>query len=433
MEVLPEKGYPDLLCEGRGITHEFRLPASKPLRVLEEVDLAVRPNEVVALLGPSGSGKSTALRILAGLIQPTQGQVYYKGQPLTGLNPGMALVFQHFALLPWMTVEQNIRVVLKAGGLAAADVADRTRQAIHWVGLGGFEKVYPPDLSGGMKQRVGMARALAVQPELLFMDEPFSQVDALTAEGLRAEVLELWSAGKHQVSSILLVSHDIMEVAYMADRIVILTTSPGRVRTVVDNPLPHPRDYRSGKMLDLVDHLYDLVIHSEKAEIGSRGPAAYRLLEPLPDAAPSEIVGLLEYLQARGGREDLFRIASDTGQKFGRVIKVAKAAEILEFVSNPRRMVILESDGRDYLRHDQPERKSLWRSKLLKLRLFQDVYAALERQPTPGIERDFVLETMLLNMPQQNYEKMFKTFINWARFGELFTYDDQTGLISLTS
>src|SRR5262249_55869831 len=157
--------------------------------------------------------------------------------------------------------------------------------------------------------------------------------------------------------------------------------------------------------LDLVDHLYDLVIHSEKAEVGSRGPAAYRPLEPLPDAAPSEIIGLLEYLQARGGREDLFRIASDTGHKFGRVIKVAKAAEMLEFVSNPRRMVILESDGRDFLRHDQPERKTLWRSKLLKLRLFQDVYAALQRQPTPGIERDFVLETMLLNMPQQNYEK----------------------------
>jgi NitT/TauT family transport system ATP-binding protein len=278
-----------------------------------------------------------------------------------------------------------------------------------------------------------MARALAVQPEILFMDEPFSQVDALTTESLRAEVIDFWSAKRHQVSSILLVSHDIMEVVYMADRIVLFETNPGRVRTVIENPLPYPRDYRSAKVLDLVDHIYEIVTHSEMPDAKVRPAGQSGIFEPLPDALPTEIIGLMEYLNGRGGREDVFRIASDTGHKFGRVMKVAKAAEMLEVVSTSRRMVILEKDGRDYLRSSQPERKLLWKAKLLKLRLFQEIHAVLQRQPKQQIERDFVLETMVLNMPQQNYEKMFSTFINWARFGDLFTYDETTQTVSLSS
>jgi NitT/TauT family transport system ATP-binding protein len=235
-----------VLCEARDVSHDFRLPNGQALRVLEQVNVTVGANEVVALLGPSGCGKSTILRMLAGLIRPTTGEIFYHDQPLTGLNPGVAIVFQSFALYPWMTVRQNIGVVLEVMGVAPEEIAERTERVIERVGLAGFEGAYPRELSGGMKQRVGTARALAVDPEILFMDEPFSQVDALTAESLRAEVLDIWGAKERRLSSILMVSHDITEVAFMADRIVVLGGAhPSGVRKIVKNDLPRPRDYRS--------------------------------------------------------------------------------------------------------------------------------------------------------------------------------------------
>src|SRR2546429_5007391 len=241
----PSLDEPEILCEARHVSNAFALPKGKLLRVLEDISVAVASNEVVALLGPSGSGKSTVLRILAGLIKPSHGDVLYRGQPLHGLNPGVAIVFQSFALFPWMTVRQNVQAVLDARAVQRSEAAERAEQAIGRVGLGGFEDAYPRELSGGMKQRVGMARALVVDPEILFMDEPFSQVDALTAESLRAEVLDIWSAAETNPVSIVMVSHDIKEVVYMADRIVVMGAKPGRIRTVVENRLPRPRDYRA--------------------------------------------------------------------------------------------------------------------------------------------------------------------------------------------
>jgi NitT/TauT family transport system ATP-binding protein len=420
------------LSEVRHVTHEFPQPNGKPLRVLQDVSLAVHGNEIVALLGPSGCGKSTVLRILAGLIQPTQGNVLYHDQPLIGLNPGVAIVFQSFALYPWMTVTENIETVLTAAGLAGDEVHERAGQAIHMVGLSGFEEAYPRELSGGMKQRIGMARALSVDPELLFMDEPFSQVDALTAESLRAEVIDIWQARHSRLSSILMVSHDIKEVVYMADRIVILAANPGRVRTVVENKLPRPRDYRSPQVLALVDHLHDIITGSELPDVPAMqaGPQPV-VYEPLPEATSSEIVGLLEYLDARGGKEDLFRIANDTHKDFGRVINVVKAAELLNFVDTPRRLVVLEPDGQRFVKAAPGDRQALWREQLLKLRLFRDVREALLREPRHQVDRDFLLETIVLNMPQENYETTFNTFIRWARFGDLFAYDEDTQMISL--
>ncbi len=230
--------------------------------------MTVGASEVVALLGPSGSGKSTILRMLAGLITPTHGEVFYHSHPLHGLNPGVAIVFQSFALFPWMTVTENVRVVLEVLRLSRQEIAERAERGITRVGLGGFEKAYPRELSGGMKQRVGMARALAVEPEILFMDEPFSQVDALTAETLRAEVLDIWSAKERSLSSILMVSHDIKEVVFMADRIIVLGGAhPAQVRKVVQNDLPRPRDYRAPEFLQLVDHLHDIITGSELPDV----------------------------------------------------------------------------------------------------------------------------------------------------------------------
>jgi NitT/TauT family transport system ATP-binding protein len=421
-----------VLCEAKSISQQFKLPNGQPLQVLSDVSLSIYPNEIVALLGPSGCGKSTILRILAGLVRPTQGEVLYHGEPLHGLNPGAAIVFQSFALYPWLTVAENVRVVLKAAGIAPAEIDDRAERVIRMVGLAGFDDAYPRELSGGMKQRVGMARALSVDPEILFMDEPFSHVDALTAESLRAEVVDIWASLDKNPSSIVIVSHDIKEVVYMADRIVILGANPGVVRTVVENRLPHPRDYRSPEALALVDQLHDIIMGHELPDVPAAavGPGL-PCIESLPEATSSEIVGLLEYLDARGGREELFRIASDTHHGFGQMINIVEGAELLNLVDTPKRMVILDQAGREYLRATPEARPAIWRRELLKLQLYRKVYDALQRDPAHEINQDFVLETIVLHMPNEHYEKVFDTFIRWARFGDLFAYDETAETISL--
>jgi NitT/TauT family transport system ATP-binding protein len=414
------------LCELRHVHHDFPQPNGQPRCVLDDVNLAVRPNEMVALIGPSGCGKSTVLRILAGLIKPTAGDVLVHGNPLAGINPDIAIVFQSFALLPWLTVAENIAVVLRAAGRANADISPAVERVLTTVGLGGFAEAYPRELSGGMKQRVGIARALAVDPEVLFMDEPFSQVDALTAESLRAEVTDIFQAHGHRLKSILMVSHDTKEVAFLADRIVVLSANPGRIRTVIDNPLPRPRDYRAPAFLALVDRLHE-VITGVGLPDRAPAPAAPPVVEALPRAAPSEIVGLLEYLDARGGREDLFRIAHDTGKPFGPMIEIVEAAEMLEFVDTPKRLVVLDAAGRAFLTATPAERPGVWREQLLRLRLFRDVRDALVRHPGEAVPRMFVLETLVLHLPQEDYEQQFDTFVQWARFGDLFAYDETTG------
>src|ERR1043166_2983590 len=232
----------------------------------------------------------------------TQGEVLYRGNRVDDLTPGVSIVFPSFALYPWMTVLQNIEVVLRAAALPPQRIREHAGRSIRMVGRAGFEEASPRELSGGMKQPLGMARALSVDPEILFMDEPFSHVDALTAEGLRAEVIDLWAPPDKNPSSILMVSHDIKEVVYMADRIIVLSSHPGRVRTVVENPLPRPRDYRSRESEELVDYLHEIITGAEMPAVPAATPARPRI-EPLPQATTSEIVGLLEYLDAHGGED----------------------------------------------------------------------------------------------------------------------------------
>ena len=422
-----------VLCEARHVSHDFVLPNGQRLRVLENVNVTVGANEVVALLGPSGSGKSTILRMMAGLIKPSEGEVFYHDQPLHTLNPGVAIVFQSFALYPWMTVTENVRVALEAIKLEPKEIAQRAERAITLVGLAGFEHTYPRELSGGMKQRVGMARALAVEPEILFMDEPFSQVDALTAETLRAEVLDIWSAKERSLSSILMVSHDIKEVAFMADRIIVLGGAhPARVRKVVENELPRPRDYRAPELLRLVDQLYEIITGSELPDVPAGPPTPEpEFVEPLPPVSAVEIVGLLEYLDLRSGQDDIFRIATATNREFGKVITIVKAAEMLNFVDTPKRTVLLEPLGKRFVRGAADERQRIWRDQLLSLHLVKEIYRTLKRQRKHKLDRDFILETIVIHMPQENYEQVFETLVGWARFGDLFHYDETTGVISL--
>jgi NitT/TauT family transport system ATP-binding protein len=276
-----------------------------------------------------------------------------------------------------------------------------------------------------------MARALAVDPEVLLMDEPFSQVDALTAESLRAEVLDIWGGHARRLSSILLVSHDIKEVAYMADRIVVLGANPGRVRKVVADRLPRPRDYRSPALQALVDQLHELITRSELPDVPAAAGPAPTVVEPLPDVTPEEVVGLLEYLDARGGREEVFRIAADTNTRFDRVLAAVKAAEMLDFVDTPKRMVVLDRDGERFVKADAEGRQAIWRERVQRVGLFRAVTEALQRDPRHEVDRDFVLETIVLLLPQEDYERVFATFIAWARYGNLFAYDESTEALSL--
>ena len=421
------------LYEVRDVTHEFVTREGTRLRVLEDICLVIRPHEVVALLGPSGCGKSTLLRVLAGLVQPTRGSVLFHGRPLQGINPSVGFVFQTFALLPWMTVLQNVQLPLKARGLPADEVRQRSEAVIRLVGLQGFENAYPRELSGGMKQRVGIARALSIQPEVLLMDEPFSQVDALTAESLRAEIIDIWLAQDRHPSSIVIVSHDIQEVVYMADRIVVLSARPARVLRVVENPLPRPRDYRDPAFLELIDYLHEVIVGHEIPDVPTPLPPSESIWERLPDASTSEIIGLLEYLDARGGRENIFRIAAETSREFGRIIAVVKAAEMLNLVETPRQMVVISSIGRRFVQAGLEERKALWREQLFRLRLFQSVWDLLLRQPDHTVDADLVREKIIFAMPEEDYERVFTTLIRWARFGNLLDYDEASNRVRIGS
>ncbi|MBY4871434.1 MULTISPECIES: ABC transporter ATP-binding protein, partial [Burkholderia] len=199
------------------------------LLVLDDANLSLREGEIVGLLGRSGSGKSTLLRIIAGLIEPTGGEVTYLGKPLRGPAEGVAMVFQTFALFPWLTVLQNVEAGLEALGVGARERRERALAAIDLIGLDGFENAYPRELSGGMRQRVGFARALVVDPTILLMDEPFSALDVLTAETLRTDLLDLWTQGRMPIKSVLIVTHNIEEAVFMCDRILVLSSNPGRV------------------------------------------------------------------------------------------------------------------------------------------------------------------------------------------------------------
>ena len=420
------------LLELKGVQKWFDRGTGTPLRVLEDVNLVLRPNEVVCLIGPSGCGKSTILRICAGLIRPSQGETRYHGERLAGLTPGVAIVFQGFALFPWMTVFENVEAVLRAREVQDAEAAARARQAIRMVGLEGFERAYPRELSGGMKQRVGMARALSVDPEMLFMDEPFSQVDALTAEGLRAEILQIWDHAERNPSTILMVSHDPKEVAYMADRVVVLSANPGRIRTVIENRLPRPRDLRAPELLALVDQIHDVITSAELPDVVVSTVAASVLedaIEPLPQSKGSDVVALVDYLTARAGSADLFQLAAQTQTPFDRMVRVVKAAEMLDLVDTPRRLVVLTPLGQRFAAADPAVQQRLWREGILQLRLFRVVRELMELRGGE-LSHQELLEEIARRLPTEDPEATLETLVAWARFGGLFAYSDELGRLT---
>jgi NitT/TauT family transport system ATP-binding protein len=405
--------------------------------VLEDVSLAVDEEQILALLGHSGCGKSTLMRVLAGLIAPDAGTVRYCGAPLAGLNPGIAIVFQSFALYPWLTVADNIAEGLRARGADAATVRTTVERVVHLVGLAGSEDAYPRELSGGMKQRVGIARALAVEPEILCMDEPFSQVDALTAENLRGEVVRFWEDKETNPKTIFMVSHDVKEVVFMATRIVVMGAKPGRIRRIIENKLPYPRDYRSPAFQRLVDEIHAVITETEMPDAPDAPPcvtpAQALLWEPLPDAGASEVIGLLEVLDNHGGRADIFHLVDHIGQEFGHVLAVVKAAELLDFVDTPKQDVVLTREGAAFLAASVPERKAIFRDEIRTLRIFHDVLDLIARTEGHEVDVDVVLSTLALRLPYEDPDRMLLTLVNWGRHADLFDHDPARGELLMES
>lgn len=427
------------LCEVRGVTVCFGDPPSPP--VIEDVSLSIVPNEIVAVLGPSGCGKSTLMRVVVGLLKPTSGEVFARGHPLRGLHPGVAIVFQSFALFPWMTVRQNVEAALNNLGLDMDESNRRVLRCIEMVGLQGHENAYPKELSGGMKQRVGFARALAREPELLCMDEPFSALDVFTAETLRSELYDLWTGGKpggtkrHRppsLKSILMITHLIEDAVMLADRIVVMGTHPGRIRTILTNSMPHPRQYNSPAFVRMVAEIHREIVSEHLPDEAVAGADA-GCIEPIPFVHLSEIIGLMEIVHDRGGRTNVFDLDGLTTYDFGRTLSVVLGGEMLNFLDTPKDTVILTETGSRFLHEDINGRKRLLREQLLELQLFQSFITQLRESSGGQASKVQVLAHLAERFPHQNSERLFATIVEWGRYSELFEYSDQTEMLALVA
>src|SRR6185312_2334110 len=413
------------ICEARNVSVSFD-PSGERLAI-KDVTLAINPGEVVALLGPSGCGKSTLLRAVVGLIKPTSGQVLAHGDPLVGIHPGIAIVFQNFALYPWLTVRENVQVALNGLGLDSATGAARVARCIDMVGLDGSEEAYPKELSGGMKQRVGIARALARGPELLCMDEPFSALDVFTAESLRSEVYRLWTGGNGQtkpggaphgpvvtgVKSIMMITHIIEEAVFLADRIVVMGTRPGHIRQIVPNLIPHPRDYQSPAFLQLVQRLHDVIVSEhlpeETPEEKAAEAAGIPSCEPLPYVHLGEVFGLMEVVRDNGGQMDVFRLDSITDYDFGHTLAVVKAGEMLDLLDTPKNQDILTGEGKKFLDADMNARKVILNKLLQQLGVFRYVVQILKEAREQRLPEDVVREELAIRLPTEDIDQLFQT------------------------
>jgi len=422
------------IIEAREIEKGFQRPGGGQIQVIAPTNLSVEPGVIVALLGPSGSGKSTLLRMLSGLAAPSAGEVLWHGQALGEASPNAAIVFQSFALFPWLTVLENVEVPLLARGVKHVERHRRALRALDSVGLRGFETAYPKELSGGMKQRVGFARALVVEPEVLFMDEPFSALDVLTAENLRGELMELWLGKKIPTKSIFLVTHNIEEAVLLADRIIVLGRNPARVRADFRVPLSQPRERSSAEFLLYVDYIYKLMTQPElaagpPAAADREGKKPYR---PLPHARPGSIAGLVELLNERGGKEDLYRIAEELLMEVDDLLPIVEAAELLSFVKSERGDIELTGGGKAFAEADISTRKWLFReAALAHVTLLQQMNSALASKADHTMPVELFRDTLDEHFSDEDVQRQIETALHWGRYGEIFTYDSENDRLVL--
>ncbi len=422
------------IAEALQVEKSFLQPDGRQIQVIAPTDLSIEPDTITALLGPSGSGKSTLLRILTGLIRPSRGTVFWHGTPLGDCRPNLAIVFQSFALFPWLTVLDNVETPLLARGMAHMERHRRALRALHAVGLQGFETAYPKELSGGMKQRVGIARALAVEPEILFMDEPFSALDVLTAENLRGELMELWLAKKIPTRAIFLVTHNIEEAALLADRIILLGRNPASIRADFRIPLPQPRDRRSAEFLVYVDYIYKLMTQPqlEPAPPTTPAPALKVSYQMLPHARPGGIAGFLELLNDHGGREDLYHIADELLLDVNDLLPIVEGATLLAFARTEKGDVEITDKGREFAGADIAPRKILFReAALAHATLLQQINSSLASKSDGAMPLEFFRDILEEHFSEKEAQRQIDTALYWGRYGEIFTYDSKSDRLLL--
>jgi NitT/TauT family transport system ATP-binding protein len=430
---------PNPIIQARAVEKFYVQPDGNRIEVIAPTDLQVLPGQIVTLLGPSGSGKSTLLRILTGLSAPSSGDVLWHGEPLTRQTPNVAIVFQSFALFPWLNVLENVEAPLEARGMSPIERRKRALKMLDTVGLDGFETAYPKELSGGMKQRVGFARALVVEPEVLFMDEPFSALDVLTAENLRGELLELWLNKKMPATSIFIVTHNIEEAVLLADRVIVLGKNPGRIRSDFEIGLPQPRDRKSPRFVEYVDYIYKIMtqpavdhalIAPEQAAPAARAPKPkYQML---PHARPGGIAGLLELLHDRGGRDDIYRLAEPLAMDVDDLLPIIEAASMLGFATLKEGDVEVTPEGAAFAEADILTRKVLFREAALKhIAILQCIASVLRAKSDHSIPEEFFHDILDEHFSQDEVERQFETAMNWGRYAEIFDYDAENARLLL--
>lgn len=424
------------IIEAQQVQKSFAQPDGRSIEVIAPLDLSIEPDCVTALLGPSGCGKSTLLRMLSGIATPTGGEVLWHGTPIASANPNVAIVFQSFALFPWLTVRQNVEAPLLARALPPSERERRSLGALNAVGLNGFENAYPKELSGGMKQRVGFARALAVEPEILFMDEPFSALDVLTAENLRGELLELWLAKKVPTRAIFIVTHNIEEAVFLADRIIVLGRNPARVRADFRVALPQPRERKAATFLLYVDYIYKVMTQPELelAPPSAAVPREKPPVKPLPHARPGGIAGLLELLADRGGEEDTYHIADDLRLEVDDLLPIIDAGVLLGFAEAREGDIEITPKGREFAEADIQRRKDIFRQALLSTPTFlQTMDSALHQKSDHTMPLEFFRDLLDERFSEQDVQLQIETALNWGRYAEIFTYDSETDTLHLHS
>ena len=423
------------IVELKSVAKSFHSADGSARLVLQDVDFTLNEGEIVALLGQSGSGKSTMLRIMAGLIPADKGQVLYKGLPIYGAARGISMVFQSFALFPWLTVQKNVELGLEAQGVHIKERERRAQAAIEMIGLSGFEGALPRELSGGMRQRVGIARALVLEPEVLLMDEAFSALDVLTGERLREDILELWNNKEIPTKAILIVSHNIEEAVMMADRVLIFASDPGRVRAELPITLNHPRVVEGQEVRTLIDNVYGLmtagsVRSGRLAEVEIK----LQLGDRLPEADIARMEGILELLTEEPfhGRADLPKLAEDTELTDKELLEVSRALTLLGFVHLAQGDVVITKLGIAYVASSKLERQRIFSDQVLEnVPLIAYIRHGLEQDPSGDLPEDLFLKLLRFTLNQTEAERALSIAIEWGRYGDVFEYNFNTGVIHL--
>ncbi|TCT00586.1 AAA-associated domain-containing protein [Aquabacter spiritensis] len=420
------------------VVQSFRKSENNRILVLDDVSLAIKEGEIVGLLGRSGSGKSSLLRIISGLTPPFAGDVTWYGEKVSGPSEGIAMVFQTFALFPWLTVRQNVEIGLEALGIAAAERRRRAEEAIDLIGLGGFESAYPKELSGGMRQRVGFARALVVHPRLMLMDEPFSALDVLTAETLRTDIIDLWTDGALPIKSILIVTHNIEEAVLMCDRVLIFSSNPGRVAFEMPIALPHPRDRQAPEFRDLVEEIYARMTNREGPGAPLHGAAAphadITLTTYLPPISTNVLAGLMEELAdpPYSGKADLPALAESLHMPADSLFPIAEALHMLRFADVAGGDITLTEAGRRFVAAEVEPRKALFAEHLLAhIPLAAHIRRVLDERPSHRAPWSRFADELEDHMSEDFARDCLRAVTNWGRYGETFIYDEQVRQFSL--